>query len=54
MKFLRNAFDNVKPHFEKGGKWEKFYYLYEGHDSIFFAPKDTTAIKVLKLRMQQI
>ncbi len=38
MKFLQNAFDSVKPHFEKGGKWEKYYTLYEGHRTIFFRP----------------
>lgn len=38
MKFLQNAFDSVKPHFEKGGKWEKYHTLYEGHRTIFFRP----------------
>ncbi|MEM9324808.1 MAG: NADH:ubiquinone reductase (Na(+)-transporting) subunit B [Bacteroidota bacterium] len=38
MKFLQNAFDSVKPNFEKGGKWEKYYTLYEGHRTIFFRP----------------
>lgn len=38
MKFLQNAFDSVKPNFEKGGKWEKFYPIYEGHRTIFFKP----------------
>ncbi len=42
MKFLQNAFDSVKPHFEKGGKWEKFYTLYEGHRTIFFRPDIVT------------
>ncbi|UII29220.1 NADH:ubiquinone reductase (Na(+)-transporting) subunit B [Fulvivirga maritima] len=42
MKFLRDALDKVKPHFEKGGKWEKFYYLYEAHETFFFAPDHTT------------
>lgn len=43
MKFLRDALDNVKPHFEKGGKWEKFYYIYEAHDTLLFAPNHTTS-----------
>lgn len=38
MKFLQKAFDSVKPNFEKGGKWEKFYPIYEGHRTIFFKP----------------
>ena len=38
MKFLRKEFDKVKPHFEKGGKWEKFYYAYEAFDTFLFSP----------------
>ncbi len=43
MKALQNLFDNLKPNFEKGGKWEKFYTLYEGHRTIVFAPDSTTS-----------
>ncbi|MEM6524248.1 MAG: NADH:ubiquinone reductase (Na(+)-transporting) subunit B [Bacteroidota bacterium] len=50
MKFLRDALDNVKPNFEKGGKWEKFYYIYEAHDTLLFAPKDTTKSKGVQIR----
>ncbi len=50
MKFLRDALDSVKPHFEKGGKWEKFYYIYEAHDTLLFAPKDTTKAKGVQIR----
>jgi len=42
MKFLQDAFDSVKPNFEKGGKWEKYYTLYEGHRTIFFRPDIVT------------
>jgi Na+-transporting NADH:ubiquinone oxidoreductase subunit B len=42
MKFLQKAFDSIKPNFEKGGKWEKFYPIYEGHRTIFFKPDFTT------------
>lgn len=42
MKFLRDALDKVKPNFEPGGKWEKFYYIYEAHDTLLFAPNHTT------------
>ena len=42
MKFLRDGLDKVKPHFEKGGKWEKFYYIFEANETLLFSPKDTT------------
>lgn len=42
MKFLQKAFDSIKPNFEKGGKWEKFHPIYEGHRTIFFKPDITT------------
>ena len=42
MKFLQKKFDQLKPLFEKGGKYEKFYPIYEGHRTIFFAPDEVT------------
>ncbi|MFT4735945.1 MAG: Na+-transporting NADH:ubiquinone oxidoreductase subunit B [Cyclobacteriaceae bacterium] len=50
MKFIQNAFDSVKPHFEKGGKWEKYHTLYEGHRTILFAPDLTTGNKGSQIR----
>ncbi len=50
MKFLRDALDKVKPHFEKGGKWEKFYYIYEAHDTLLFAPNHTTKATGVQIR----
>jgi len=50
MKFLRDALDKVKPHFEKGGKWEKFYYVYEAHDTLLFAPNHTTNASGVQIR----
>ncbi len=50
MKFLQNAFDSVKPHFEKGGKWEKYYTLYEGHRTIFFKPDIVTNKSGVQIR----
>lgn len=50
MKFLRDALDKVKPHFEKGGKWEKFYYIYEAHDTLLFAPNHVTKPKGAQIR----
>lgn len=38
MKFIRKEFDKRKHHFEKGGKWEKFYYAYEAFDTFVFTP----------------
>lgn len=44
MKFLQKFFDGLKPQFEKGGKYEKFHTLYEGHRTILFAPESTTKL----------
>jgi Na+-transporting NADH:ubiquinone oxidoreductase subunit B len=32
----------MEPHFEKGGKYEKWYALYEAVDTIFYSPKSVT------------
>jgi Na+-transporting NADH:ubiquinone oxidoreductase subunit B len=50
MKFLRNTLDKVKHDFEKGGKWEKFYYVYEAFDTFAFAPNTTTDPKGAHIR----
>ncbi len=50
MKFVRDALDKVKPHFEKGGKWEKFYYIYEAHETLLFVPNTTTNPKGVQVR----
>lgn len=50
MKPLQNLFDKLKPNFEKGGKWEKFYTLYEGHRTIAFAPDLTTGNKGTQIK----
>ena len=34
MQFLRNLLDKVEPNFEKGGKLEKLYPLYDAIDTI--------------------
>ena len=39
---LRNTLDNIAPHFKKGGKYEKFYALYEAVDTIFYTPGHVT------------
>lgn len=50
MKFLQNKFDQMKPHFEKGGKWEKFHPIYEGHRTIFFSPDLITGQKGAQIK----
>ena len=42
MKFLRDIFHKNEKHFLKGGKWEKFYPLYEAQESFVFTPKSVT------------
>jgi len=50
MKALQKLFDNLKPNFEKGGKWEKFHTLYEGHRTIVFAPDLTTKARGAQIK----
>jgi Na+-transporting NADH:ubiquinone oxidoreductase subunit B len=50
MKFIRNALDKAKHNFEKGGKWERFYYVYEAFDTFAFAPNTTTGPKGAQIR----
>lgn len=42
MKALRNFLDSIKPHFEKGGKFEKLYPVYDGFETFLFVPNHTT------------
>lgn len=39
---LRGILDDLEPHFHKGGKWEKWYSLYEAVDTIFYSPPAVT------------
>ena len=39
---MRNLLDKYEPHFHKGGKWEKWYALYEAIDTGLFKPADVT------------
>lgn len=41
MSWLRRTLDNIYPHVAEGGKYSKFYALYEAVDTIFYAPADT-------------
>ena len=42
MRFLRNLLDRQARHFEKGGKLEKLYPLYEANDTFLFTPGEVT------------
>lgn len=35
---IRKLLDSMEPHFHKGGKYEKWYALYEAVDTIFYTP----------------
>jgi Na+-transporting NADH:ubiquinone oxidoreductase subunit B len=39
---LREILEKYEPDFHKGGKWERWFALYEAADTIFFSPKETT------------
>jgi len=39
---LRRILDDMAPQFEKGGRYEKFYALYEAVDTIFYSPNRVT------------
>ncbi|WP_462317804.1 NADH:ubiquinone reductase (Na(+)-transporting) subunit B [Marinilabilia sp.] len=41
MKALRNFIDKIKPHFEKGGKFEKLHSTFDAFETLLFVP-DTT------------
>ncbi|MDX2463653.1 MAG: NADH:ubiquinone reductase (Na(+)-transporting) subunit B [Porticoccus sp.] len=42
MKILRSYLDKIEPHFHKGGKWEKWFALFEAADTIFYSPGSVT------------
>ncbi len=42
MNFIRKKLDEIKPLFEKGGKYEKFYFIFEANETFLFTPKETT------------
>lgn len=42
MKALKNIVDKLKPHFEKGGKFEKFYSVFDGFETFLFVPNTTS------------
>ncbi len=42
MQFLRNIFDNLRPNFEEGGKFEKYYKGFEAMETFAFTPGHTS------------
>ncbi|WP_066803372.1 NADH:ubiquinone reductase (Na(+)-transporting) subunit B [Moraxella oblonga] len=42
MKFIHNFFDKLEPSFAKGGKYEKYYALFEMFDTFFRQPSSQT------------
>ena len=42
MNFLRKQLDKIKPHFSKGGKFEKYAPAFSGIDTLLFVPNHTT------------
>ncbi len=39
---LRSFFDQIEPHFKKGGKWETYFPIYEMVESFLYTPKTVT------------
>ncbi len=50
MRFLETILHKQKPNFEKGGKLEKFYYLYEAGETFMFTPATVTKNKGAQIR----
>ena len=50
MQFLRDKVKELRPLFEKGGKLEKFYFIYEAHETLFFQPDHVTGPKGAHIR----
>ena len=42
MKGLRAVLNKMEPHFEKGGRFEKYHALFEAADTIFYTPGSVT------------
>jgi len=42
MRLFKNILASVKPHFEKGGKFEKMYPAYDAFETFLFVPDHTT------------
>ena len=43
MQLIKNILEKVRPNFEKGGKFEKFYPAYDAFETFLFVPGHTTS-----------
>lgn len=50
MKFIHDLLEKQKPMFEKGGKLEKLYYVFEAGETFMFTPPDVTKTKGVQVR----
>ena len=50
MKVLRQVFDKAKHNFERGGKYHKYFYLFEAIDTFNFSPNTVTPAKGAQIR----
>ena len=50
MKFLHDLLDKQRPMFEKGGKLEKLYYLFEAGETFLFSPSTTAKNTGVQIR----
>jgi Na+-transporting NADH:ubiquinone oxidoreductase subunit B len=50
MKFLEDLINNLKPKFEKGGKFEKLYWVFEGFETFLFQQGTTTSRKGVHIK----
>lgn len=50
MKFLHKILDKQRPMFEKGGKLEKLYYLFEAGETFLFSPATVAKNKGVQIR----
>jgi Na+-transporting NADH:ubiquinone oxidoreductase subunit B len=50
MKAIKDLLDKQRPMFQKGGKYEKLYYLFEAAETFMFTPAHTTGAKGVQVR----
>jgi len=50
MKAIKDILDKQKPLFEKGGKYQEYYYLFEMAETFMFSPNHTTGPKGVQVK----
>ena len=50
MSFIKKQFGNIRPLFDKGGKFEKFHRTYEAQETVFLQPNAVTNPKGAQIR----